>query len=191
MNDNETSTAIQTREAAIAELSTINNLHQQACNLAGTAAGNLIDLAETVRLAGAELIEYKRTAKSDGWKQMFLTGSDPESAFVFSEETADKYMRVARTRRDPITTIQEAIAVNRECMMVTGELPFPDGHKSQALHSFNFVGMLAKKAFDFKAAWGKQLKTEPVTEWSEARKEAARDELRWFAERYVEIGGRL
>ncbi len=154
--------SIELAERATALAEKINETHAacMACDKNIVAAMvQKINLGRECGILLSMAREHKRPTEWTAWVQ---------SNLVFSEESSDQYLYVAKKLADgPIdaSNHQMVFSFAKPLAIATGELAAPQGHGSQVVHQPAFISYVARQMNSFKGEYEKQIKRRPIETW--------------------------
>jgi hypothetical protein len=120
------------------------------------------------RECGILLEMAKESKRPHEWQEWLKTHIE------FSETSADQYLFVSRKLKDgpmDASNHQMVFAFQKPLAIATGELAAPDGHGEQEKHTPNFLSYVAKQLNAFKGEYEKQIRRNPIENWSYAAQE--------------------
>jgi hypothetical protein len=136
----------------------INEIHATGQRLAGEIKFASLAFINNTRAGGLLLEDAKNALGHAGWRELQLNLDFGKQR----DRVIQTYLTFARKNPDEITDLASGMASLSDCMMVTGLLPFPDGHGPQQLHAPNVFSWAAKQAMSFRAELKKKLAQTPL-----------------------------
>ena len=142
-------------------LTRINELHKANVAWAEDMRFRWISGVNQARECGAILDEAKSVLNVTEWRNL-------QSELDFGpkrEQVIQQYLKLYRTHPEPIKDIETAQRIIKETLMITGELPFPDGHGPQVLHAPNLFEWMTKSLSSFTCDLKNRIDDDPITAW--------------------------
>jgi hypothetical protein len=139
----------------------INQLHQANKEWGESIRFELLGGLNRIRECGALLEEAKNALNHTEWRNLQV-----ELDFGHKrEQVIQTYLLFIRKHPNEITDIESGQRALTDTMMVTGLLPFPEGHGPQTLHPPNLFSWMAKTVTSVTSELKKRIDASPIDSW--------------------------
>jgi hypothetical protein len=142
----------------------ITRKHELGIALDQQLRETLLRKLECTRETGILLAEAQDQFKGERWTQF-------ASELPIDGSAVKAYLRFARRHPDPVTEIATAMRCATQAAMLTGLLPWPNGHGPETLHTPNFFSRVTNTLQDIAAEWRKFVDRKPLSNWSDETKQ--------------------
>lgn len=161
----------------------INRSYAESVTLADIAQTHINAALEKVIECGQLLKQQKDSLKHGGWIE-WLRANCPD----IHERTAQRYMKLANTTH--VSFLQDASTV-RQAYIAAGIMPEPEKPQPKEITPETPTITFVRPLDRFRLWYNRRTMETPLPEWTPQMKRILRNELRWFAQRYFEMGGNL
>lgn len=153
----------------------INDKHATARALTAHAVKSAVMAFNATREAGILLEEAK---SSPGWSAI-------QSELDFGGQAIQMCLSFSRKYPQPVIDPTRAVKMLEDVQMITGLLPFPDGHGSQRLHTPNFFSEVNKQLGTFRAHWRKHFQRSPIDKMDDPALEQLTSQMKPAVEEFT------
>lgn len=161
----------------------ISRTYEESVRFAKDAQTQMNQAVALAIECGNLLQQQKDSLKHGGWLD-WLREHCPE----VSKRTAQRYMKLAKTSR--VSHLEDANSI-RQAYIATGIMPEPEKPQPKEITPETPTITFVRPLDRFRLWYNRRTMETPLPEWTPQMKRILRNELRWFAQRYFEMGGNL
>jgi hypothetical protein len=175
---------LMTHELAVSLRDEIIQRHREGIALDHLLRDTLLKKLECTRATGILLEEAHEQFHGHRWHEF-------ETSLPFDSKALRAYIRFARRHPGPVTDVLAAMRCAKESAMLTGLLPWPNGHGPETLHKPNFFSRVTNTLQDIAAEWRKFVDRKPLSNWPDKTKEQFLSSLKPLLQIYKEVAATL
>lgn len=162
----------------------INSTYAESVQLGEIAQSHINTALEKVLECGRLLQQQKDSLKHGGWIE-WLRANCPE----IHVRTAQRYMKLAANTTH-VSFLEDESTI-RKAYIAAGILPEPEKAEPQEPTPETPIITFVRPLDRFRLWYNRRTQETPLTEWTPQMKRILCNELRWFAQRYFEMGGEI
>lgn len=140
----------------------INQQHKSNIELSGEIRFSFLRFLNQTRECGLLIEEAKCALGHTAWREL-------QGQLDFGnnkEQVIQTYLNFARKNPEQLTDIAQGRRSLDESMMITGLLPFPDGHGPQLIHIPNLFSWAIKATTSMRSELKKRIDSHPIGTWT-------------------------